>query len=274
MSRRNMKLFYKLCGEESMKNVVLCTTMWNKEDISTAEAREQELLSKFWANMTDAGASSARHFGSRESSLEIIEKIMGLPPVQLDIQASLAEGKSLSETEAFREINGEIIALQEKYKGELDEIKQDLDEAKRDNDVKGQRLLEAEQQRLEIENQRLEAERQRLASELTSKEALEKARQDNAATVQKLLEAEKLRLEAEKQRMEAELETRQELERAKQEHASATQRMLDAEKQRLEAQMASQRKEHDDRSASLSAEINRLRHDLEHSHGGGGCIIV
>ncbi|KAG8942194.1 hypothetical protein FRC03_003535, partial [Tulasnella sp. 419] len=33
MSHRNMKLFNKLCGKESMKNVVLCTTMWNKEDI-------------------------------------------------------------------------------------------------------------------------------------------------------------------------------------------------------------------------------------------------
>ncbi|KAG8942195.1 hypothetical protein FRC03_003536 [Tulasnella sp. 419] len=149
MNGRNMRLFHKLCGKDAMNNVILCTTMWDKEDVATAELREEELLSEFWHSMVEEGATWARHDGTRESTFNILNRILGLPPIMLDIQASLADGKTLSETEAGKEINGELVALQEKYNKDLGDVRQELEEARKDNDLKTQRLLEKEKQLLE-----------------------------------------------------------------------------------------------------------------------------
>ncbi|KAG8952390.1 hypothetical protein FRC03_012165 [Tulasnella sp. 419] len=73
VSYRNMKLFHELCGKRAMKNVIICTTMWDIVESDIAEARETELLGRFWSTMTTQGARSARHRGTRESALNIID---------------------------------------------------------------------------------------------------------------------------------------------------------------------------------------------------------
>ncbi|KAG8919904.1 hypothetical protein FRC02_001293 [Tulasnella sp. 418] len=58
------------------------------------------------------GARLARHNGTRESALRIIDQLLELQPVWLDIQVSFAEGKSLVETAAGKWINKELLQLQ------------------------------------------------------------------------------------------------------------------------------------------------------------------
>ncbi|KAG8910551.1 hypothetical protein FRC02_007118 [Tulasnella sp. 418] len=153
-----------LCGKDAMKNVVLCTTMWNVEKAAKAESREKQLLSKFWHKMTEEGAKSARHDGTIESSLEIIDQLLGLPPISLDIQKSLAEGKSLSETAAGQEINRELIALQAKHKQEIEDLMNQMKEALKEQDIKAHSVLMAERMRLEGELSKKQREQERLSS--------------------------------------------------------------------------------------------------------------
>ncbi|KAG8914471.1 hypothetical protein FRC02_004976 [Tulasnella sp. 418] len=178
MSGRNMRLFHKLCGKDAMNNVILCTTMWDKEEVATAELREKELLSEFWNSMVEEGATWARHDKTRESTFKILDHILGLPPIMLDIQVSLAEGKTLSETEAGKEINRELVALQEKYNKDLADIRQELEDARKDNDLKTQMLMEKEKQLLEAKLAARLQEQKRLADSMA--EEIEKLKHEMA----------------------------------------------------------------------------------------------
>jgi len=48
---KNIRMFKKLVGNEAMKNILLVTTMWEKEELSVAEKREEELKNDFWSDL-------------------------------------------------------------------------------------------------------------------------------------------------------------------------------------------------------------------------------
>ncbi|KAF8124286.1 P-loop containing nucleoside triphosphate hydrolase protein [Boletus edulis] len=69
---RHLSVFKELCGEDSMKNIVLVTTMWDVEDESVGSEREEQLLSVFWKDMIRLGSRTCRFQGTHESAWEII----------------------------------------------------------------------------------------------------------------------------------------------------------------------------------------------------------
>ena len=72
-SRNNLVALRNLCGDESLKNVILVTTMWDElEDESIGSKMEVE-LSTFWKDMMRPGSRTCRFQGTRESAWEIIE---------------------------------------------------------------------------------------------------------------------------------------------------------------------------------------------------------
>jgi len=58
VSRRNFNMFRKLCGEETLRNVLIVTTMWGIVPVPQAEAREKELASDdlLFKSVIDKGA--------------------------------------------------------------------------------------------------------------------------------------------------------------------------------------------------------------------------
>ena len=60
---RNFRIFRELCGETSLKNVVLVTNMWNEVSRYVGEAREKELASDFLKPALDKGAKMVRTVG-------------------------------------------------------------------------------------------------------------------------------------------------------------------------------------------------------------------
>ena len=73
---KNLAVFKDLCGRDSLKNVILVTTMWDEvQDQSTGSEREKELLSNFWKDMVDHGSRTYRFGGSPESAWEIINHL-------------------------------------------------------------------------------------------------------------------------------------------------------------------------------------------------------
>ncbi|KAG8916600.1 hypothetical protein FRC03_001224 [Tulasnella sp. 419] len=166
ISFKNMRLFHALCGRKAMKNVVLCTTMWENVDSTLAEAREEDLLAKFWNTMTTQGARAARHYGTHQSALAIINELLDLPPIPLDIQVSLAEGRSLAETAAGKWIDRELVAMQAKHKQEMEDLKKEWKEASQFHDQETQAQLSAELERLKAEVARRQLEQERLSDSL------------------------------------------------------------------------------------------------------------
>ncbi|KAL4062801.1 P-loop containing nucleoside triphosphate hydrolase protein [Scleroderma yunnanense] len=76
---RNLNMFKELCGEDSFKNVILVTTMWDEilEDVGLQ--REEELQNTFWQRMIKLGSSAQRFDGTEESAWKIINSISVSP---------------------------------------------------------------------------------------------------------------------------------------------------------------------------------------------------
>ena len=52
MAGRNFKMFRELCGDSSLKNVILVTNMWGEVSEAVGETREQELTTNFFKQKT------------------------------------------------------------------------------------------------------------------------------------------------------------------------------------------------------------------------------
>ena len=78
-AKRNLRIFQKLCGRDSFKNVVIVTTMWDKVTPEEGEQREQELQrsDSLFKPLMDEGATMVRHEGTRESALKIMQWLDG-----------------------------------------------------------------------------------------------------------------------------------------------------------------------------------------------------
>ncbi|KAG6330171.1 hypothetical protein ID866_8919 [Astraeus odoratus] len=79
-SRRIVDMLRKLCGMDSLKNVVIVTTMWDEVTQEEGEQREIELQSEtdFFKTLLDQGATMRRHTKEdRQSALNILNYVLG-----------------------------------------------------------------------------------------------------------------------------------------------------------------------------------------------------
>ncbi|KAJ8454415.1 hypothetical protein ONZ45_g19317 [Pleurotus djamor] len=100
---RNLRLFENLCGEDAVNNVLLATTMWNDRlTPGVGEAREQELMARYWRSMIEHGSKTARHNGTHESAWKIVDQILrnSRPRSLLLQQEMVDEKKPLPKTKA------------------------------------------------------------------------------------------------------------------------------------------------------------------------------
>ena len=197
---RNFNMFRKLCGESTLKNVVLVTNMWKDDAQDINEAREKELSSKFFKPALDKSAQMVRHHNTTESAHNIIRKIMENHPVPLQIQRELVdEGKSIIDTAAGESINQALKEQIRKHQVELKELREEMDQALREKDDETRRELEEVKRDLEEKVKKIK-----------------KDSEDMAATYA----AEKERMEAKMKEMEQEVkqEEMQERERAEAEY--------------------------------------------------------
>jgi len=74
----NLNLFEELVGKNSLRKVILVTTMWNnaREDESRKMAREIELKEKYWNTMIIKGSRVVRFHRNKESGGEIIDDFL------------------------------------------------------------------------------------------------------------------------------------------------------------------------------------------------------
>lgn len=129
-ARRNLRMFHKLCGQDSLKNVVIVTTMWDKATLDDGERRERELKSSetLFKPLLDEGAVMCRHDGTRASALGIIDYLLRIQDhanTQI-VHELLLEQKTLEETAAGTEIQAELRVILQKHTADIKSLEEEL----------------------------------------------------------------------------------------------------------------------------------------------------
>lgn len=104
---KNLQIFYKLCGNEATRNVILATTMWSrmKDKAALGTRREADLCQNYWRPMLENGSRNCRFGDSFQSAWDIIDSIIK-PDFSDQTHALLLQeelvdlNRRLSETEA------------------------------------------------------------------------------------------------------------------------------------------------------------------------------
>ena len=165
---RNLRMFRKLCGDSTLKNVVVATNMWGEVDPWVGDAREAELMGEdiFFKPLIDGGAQVARHNNTLASAGNIIRLILDNHPLPLQIQAELVrDHKDISETSAGEELNRELNAQIMKNREEMRILKEEMEQEAKDKDERTRKEFEVETKRMQREIWRLENDIKRLTSD-------------------------------------------------------------------------------------------------------------
>lgn len=164
-AKKNLFMFKKLCGPSAMKNVLLVTTMWENVLPGDGERRETDLVNTpdFWGFMLAEGAHIQRHRNTRESAMALLKKFVKSRKITMNIQAEMVhEHKDLDDTEAGREVLGEMLKERERARQEVLETQQMMQEALKERDEQSARLLREHQEKMNAKLAKMEEDREKL----------------------------------------------------------------------------------------------------------------
>jgi hypothetical protein len=135
---KSLQLFKKLTGRDNMNNVVLLTTMWDKEGLTqeVGEQREETLQSKagFFKLMLLDGATLMQHNGTIDSAEEVVSRLLSNIPKAVAIQQQMAAGRQIGETDAGEYVNEGHIKLQKQHRKEMEAMRWEMEQAHRKGD--------------------------------------------------------------------------------------------------------------------------------------------
>jgi len=127
ISSRNFRMFRKLCGDDTLKNVVIVTNMWGEVGQAKGEMREAELKNKFFKPALDKGAQMLRHDNTVESAHNILRHIIQNHPLPLKIQRELVdEKKDIGQTDAAQEVESQIQELVQRHQAEIKTLQEEM----------------------------------------------------------------------------------------------------------------------------------------------------
>ena len=96
---KKLDVFQKLCGEDPLKRVVLCTTKWSDIYQADGEKRVEALEENYWKEMIGGGSTVHKFEDSPESAWDVIAPIIEKDRYgkmdALQIQEQLMEAKKL-----------------------------------------------------------------------------------------------------------------------------------------------------------------------------------
>ncbi|KAL2867705.1 P-loop containing nucleoside triphosphate hydrolase protein [Aspergillus lucknowensis] len=238
-AKKNLIMFRQLCGQDALKKVILVTTMWDKVPAAEGARREKELIDtpEFWGWMLGKGSSCHRHNNTEASARSIVARLSNhKAPITTDLQRQLVdEHKSLDQTSAGRELQGELLKEKEKWARERREIEEQMKAAIKQRDREAEQMMREERDRYtkmikKVENDtgalrstmnNLLAERDKRVAKM--EQQLKRQQADHEAELKRLserqrrVEREKEELEKQRQRRAEENERRRQREQARQE---------------------------------------------------------
>ena len=143
-------MFRELCGDTTLKNVILVTNMWDDVSHNAGESREKELSTSFFKSALDQGARMTRHHNTEQSARDVVRMIMGNCPVVVQIQRELVdENRKIIHTSAGQIINRELNELIRRHQASLNELREEMKQASREEDEGKRQELEEEKRELQ-----------------------------------------------------------------------------------------------------------------------------
>lgn len=122
---KTLNILKKICGQESMGNVLLTSSGWSKQDPEhdACARREGELRDGFWKYMVKSGSQMGRFYGDQHSARMIVSLLLMKKPVMLAMQRELVDrGMELKDTAAGAYLYGELEALGREQEKALQEL--------------------------------------------------------------------------------------------------------------------------------------------------------
>lgn len=168
ISTRNFKMFRQLCGDSTLKNVIIATNMWGEVSREIGEAREAELANEdiFFKPVLEKGARLLRHHNTVESAQAILHHLIGNSPEALRIQYELVdEHMDIFETAAGEELSRELVVENKRHEEEMRELQRHAEDAIQLKNEQTRKEQEEETRRIQAEMARVHAESQRLADQ-------------------------------------------------------------------------------------------------------------
>jgi len=145
--RRSFSMLRKLCGDETLCNICIVTTMWESVDHQVSEAREKMLSTdeRLFKSALDNGAMMVRYDNTLRTAENIIN-MMGFhrptPSTKEQSDAGMTSDQLLA-------------ALEKRHKEELIAIQQEIAEALAEKDEQSRKELEAVRQEFKRAEQAL-----------------------------------------------------------------------------------------------------------------------
>lgn len=174
ISTRNFRMFRKLCGDDTLKNVILMTNMWGEVSEEVGATREAQLSQDdmFFAPALRNGARLLRHYNTLESAENILKCVISNHPEALQIQRELVEEKkAMSETAAGGILNEEFRQLARKHEEDMKKLEEEMKEVIEERDLKAEEELTEARKKLQAEMRRIEENSEKLASDYSAERA-------------------------------------------------------------------------------------------------------
>ncbi|KAF8135027.1 P-loop containing nucleoside triphosphate hydrolase protein [Boletus edulis] len=250
-SKRNFRIFRELCGDSTLRNVLIVTNMWSNVDPKIGEARERELANndKFFKPVLEKGARLLRHNGTQPSALSVLRHLINNQAATLLIQHEIVnERKDLAHTAAGAELTRALKEQADRHDEELKKLRQEMEVAMRAKDEETKSELQEEVDRKREEVERIQRDSERMAADFI---------------------AEKVRLESKIAEMEDENRRRvRELEGLQEQvlHARKEVETSQVEHARRETELQNEKKEAEERKARLLEEERKARELAEARH--------
>ena len=169
-------MFRELCGDKTLKNVVLVTNMWGEVSPEDGQDREDQLSGDFFKSVLDKGAQMVRHHNTAESAHDIIRRIIDNHPAVLQIQHELVdEQKDIVDTAAGEIINKELNELMRRHQVELKKVQEEMMQAMKEKDEETRQELEDERKKMQERMDKMKKD----SDEMASKYAEEKERMED-----------------------------------------------------------------------------------------------
>ncbi len=261
-------MFEKLCGTNTLKNVIVLTTFWDQVGLEIGEDRERQMQSKFFKGVVDGGARFMRHDRTAASAHAVLSYVLAeLAPVVTQIQIEMGvEGRALVDTSAGMVQQEEIERVIAKHREEVSSLKAEIDTVKESN-AAARRELEEEKAELQRQLGIWEKEKAELKSGFQEQSA--KWAADSAALRESMERESSARrtLEADLAAARANHETmRQDQQRLLAEQTNSSQ--LKEEYGRME-----ERLRNSERRLQEQEERQRQQQQQRHKRSGGFCIV-
>lgn len=182
---KNLRMFKKLCGDDSLGSVVLATTFWGMTNPEIEQSREAQLTTRpdFWGHFIQKGSKVFRQDQGKESATKIIDYLVSRrKPVVLEIQREMNEqNKTLDQTGAGVEVQGDLAKAKAAHEQEMASVRADMQKALAERDIEWQEELTAAKKEIqekirkdEESRAQLHIDRENLKREEESKHAEER----------------------------------------------------------------------------------------------------